>query len=225
VSPDRPGWAPPAPSADGFPEAVKLIVDNAAKAILVYGHQETVDSDRGARFSRFFVHIRGSLEPLLHALGLLPANTDATASEVLGDLERTLYLWIGTLGRSVAHGHSYRAFVAFQSRAECPRDEQDRPSRSIAAERSVAVNATNGIALEDLRVELENEPKRGRDIGPLNASGAPEASYQDAGCDLYSGSTTALEIGRPQDTSAPPVFRLVFWDRRGLRATSRTGQL
>ncbi|HPA50015.1 MAG TPA: metallophosphoesterase family protein [Thermoanaerobaculia bacterium] len=220
-----PAAALPDPTRDGFPEGVRLIVDRVPRALLVHGHQGTLDSDRGAWFSRFFVHIWGSLEPFVHALGLHPTNPAATASDVLGDFERTLYSWGKTHGRVLICGHSHRAYFASRSRAEQLRDEQDRLSRSPAPARSSARKSSTLKQLEGLRAELEDERKKGRDIGPLDAGGAPGAWYYNTGCGLYSNGVTAIEIERPAGAASQPVIRLVFWDRQGSKTTWNTGPL
>lgn len=214
--PGDPAGAAPNPSANGFPEGVRLLVDGKPRAILVHGHQGTVDSDRGAWFSRFFVHIWGSLEPLVHALGLHPTNPAATASKVMGDYERTLYAWGKARQVVVICGHSHRAYFASRSRADALR------AALGAAQGAGMMDAATKAHLEELRAELEDERRKGRDIGPIDD--APGAWYYNTGCGLYSSGITAIEVERP-DGNAAPVITLAFWDRGGARKQWGSGPL
>ncbi len=61
-------------------------------------------------------------------------------------------------------------------------------------------------------------------MGPIDPSGAPGTWYYNTGCGLYSTGITAIEVERPANP-APPVIRLVFWDRSGGKKPWGSGPL
>ena len=185
----------------GAPEAVKLRRNGRDLMLMVHGHQGSVDSDRDAWFSRFFVHIWRFLEPIAHALGWYPTNPAATECKVMGDYERAMYAWAKGAGAILVCGHSHRAYFASRSRADELRDEL----RAAIDGDGTSDDKTNGAGR---RKELADERSKGRDVGPLDAPGQLVPCYFNTGCCLYTTGITAIEI----DGAAEGRIRLVFWD-------------
>lgn len=98
-------------------EAIKL-GDNGGKVqiLLVHGHQGSVDSDKYAWFSRFFVRMFRGIEPPARLTGLYGTGA-APNSPIAKDFERTLYSWAKTNKVILICGHSHRAMFASKSYA------------------------------------------------------------------------------------------------------------
>jgi UDP-2,3-diacylglucosamine pyrophosphatase LpxH len=75
------------------PEAIKLKDNNGVtRVLLVHGHQGTIESDKFAWISRFWVRVFSFVEPFAKSLGLYSTST-STKSQITKDYERTLYQW------------------------------------------------------------------------------------------------------------------------------------
>jgi predicted phosphodiesterase len=181
----------------GVPEAVRLRRGGQSVALLIHGHQGSLDSDKGAWFSRFFVRIWRWIEPIFHLFGWYPTNPAATECKVMDDFERSMYDWAKHARAILVCGHSHRAYFGSRSRADV-----------IHEEIATAIAAGKGDkATVARRKELRDERRKGRDIGPLDANGQIVPCYFNSGCGLYTTGITAIEIEGAGDGE----IRLVFW--------------
>jgi UDP-2,3-diacylglucosamine pyrophosphatase LpxH len=99
-------------------EAAKLKDnDGNPRILLVHGHQGTIESDKFAWISRFWVRVFSFVEPFAKSIGLYSTST-ATKSQIAKDYERTLYQWAKGEKTMLICGHSHRAIFASKSRAE-----------------------------------------------------------------------------------------------------------
>jgi len=196
----------------GAPEAVILKREGRPVALMVHGHQGSIDSDKAAWFSRFFVHIWGSLiEPAAHAIGWYPTNPAATECRVMADFERSMYSWAKRAGAILICGHSHRAYFASRSRADVLRQSL---GSSFPVDGSKYADAGR-------RKELKDERRKGRDIGVLDDKGLVVPCYFNSGCGLYTTGLTAIEIDGVDDQ-----IRLVFWNTEdGTRKVRRHDDL
>ena len=196
-------------------EAIKLSdVNGEVHLLLVHGHQGSLDSDKYAWFSRFFMRIYSSIEFLMKNFGI-PGQTSATKSQVAKDFERTLYSWAKSRKVMLLCGHSHRAIFASISHAE----RLTQQITSLQAEnQSPLVQKNSRIKnleeIENLKGELENEKINGRVIDPVESGKPPLPCYFNCGCGLYTDGMTALEI--EDDT-----IRLVKWNKYHLSTPPR----
>lgn len=192
-------------------EAIKLQDgEGVDRILLVHGHQGTIESDKFSWFSRFFVRIFRSIEPITRLTGLYPVPS-STKSMIAKDFERTLYQW--ALDRKVLLfcGHTHRAIFASKSFGE-------RLNEDIAALKveNTRIDLTEQQKRENLRTmvekerQLEDEKEKGRVIEPIDPGGNPKPCYFNTGCGLYSDGITALDI---EDGHV----RLVKWERDTIR--------
>ncbi len=194
---DDPAAGPRSGSPPGVPEAVILKRDGTPMALLVHGHQGSIDSDKAAWFSRFFVHIWGWMEIVFHAFGWYPTNPAATACKVMGDFERSMYAWAKGARAILICGHSHRAYFGSRSRADVLHQGIQAATAAGKGDRSA----------EARRKELKDERRKGRDLGALDAKGHVVPCYFNSGCGLYTTGITAIEI----DGAGDGEIRLVFW--------------
>jgi hypothetical protein len=196
---DDPAAGPPSGRPPGVPEAVRLMRGGQPVALFVHGHQGSLDSDKAAWFSRFFVHIWRFIEPIAHAIGWYPTNPAATECKVMGDFERSMYAWAKHAHAILICGHSHRAYFASRSHADVLHEQLDAAARAgVAADPQVRAR----------RRELKDERRKGRDIGPLDERGRLVPCYFNSGCCLYTTGITAIELDGADDGT----IRLVFWD-------------
>lgn len=208
ASPPDPGAALSRPA--GAPEGVRLRRGGAPFALLVHGHQGSLDSDRYAWFSRFVVRgVFKPIEPLLARIGLY-RHPSATRSMVLAGYEQIFYAWARRARVLLVCGHSHRAIFASESWA-------DRLRETLFDRRRELAEATRAPRILELRWEisklereLDDERDKGRDVGQLDPAGPARPCYFNSGCGLYSNGVTALELGADR-------VRLVRWPRAGDR--------
>ena len=194
---DDPAAGRPTGPPPGVPEAVRLTRASQPVALFVHGHQGSLDSDKRAWFSRFFVRIWRSIEPIPHAFGWYPTNPAATECKVMGDFERSVYAWAKRARAILVCGHSHRAYFGSRSRADVIHEE-------IATETAAGKEDKTAAAR---RKELRDERRKGRDLGPLEADGHVVPCYFNSGCGLYTTGITAIEVEGAGDAE----IRLVFW--------------
>jgi UDP-2,3-diacylglucosamine pyrophosphatase LpxH len=204
-------------------EALKLKDSGGnIRFLLLHGHQGSIDADKFAWMSRFFVRLFKLVEPAAKRIGLY-GDPSATKSQVTQDYERTLYAWAKANRVILICGHTHRAIFASKSYAQ-------RLQERIAALRS---ENTAGRALQEtvrqniaeigvLQRRLRDEEKRDRVIAPVEPEGEPLPCYFNTGCGTYTDGLTALEISEAE-------IRLVKWNRNatgpGTRTVYNTGDL
>lgn len=188
-------------------EAIKLKDPRGnVQILLVHGHQGSIDSEKFAWFSRFFVRMFKGIEPVAAALGLY-GHTSATKSQVPKDYERILYSWAKANKVLFVCGHSHRAIFASRSYADQIQDD-------IAD--LVAENARRGIhkitriknlrKIKELESKLNDEKDKGRLIEIIDPGQDPLPNYFNTGCGLYTDGITTIEFDH--DT-----IRLVKWSK------------
>jgi UDP-2,3-diacylglucosamine pyrophosphatase LpxH len=185
-------------------EAIKMN-DRAGEAriLLVHGHQGTIDSDKYAWFSRFFVRIFKRIEPIAKFIGAY-GQTSATKSRIAKDYERTLYQWAKKEKVILICGHSHRAIFASKSYAEKIREEiTGLKSKSYFW---MPGRSENLRKIAELEMQLEDEKEKGRMIEPTDPGKDPLPCYFNTGCGLYTDGITAIEIDDDE-------IRLVKWNR------------
>lgn len=192
----------------GFPEAIKLATDDGPRALLVHGHQGSVDSDRNSWFSRFVVRgLFKPIEPVARFLGLYH-HPSATKSMVMDDYEAVMYDWARENKVLLICGHSHRAIFGSRSYAQILREEIDILRRKQKKQKGSADVLKLNEQIDRRRIDLEDERSKGRDIGLLDKKSAVVPCYFNDGCGLYSDGITAIEIEND-------VIRLVRWSRSG----------
>lgn len=188
-------------------EAIKLKDRRGVvRILLVHGHQGSIDSEKFAWFSRFFVRMFKGIEPVAAALGLY-GHTSATKSQVPKNYERILYSWAKTNMVMFICGHSHRAIFASRPYADQIQDQ-------IAD--LVAENAKRGIhkstrmknlrKIKELQSELDDEKEKGRLIETIDPGEDALPNYFNTGCGLYTDGITTIEIDH--DT-----ISLVKWNK------------
>jgi UDP-2,3-diacylglucosamine pyrophosphatase LpxH len=205
------GYRDPTKENGGQPsladEALKL-KDSSGKArlLLVHGHQGSIESDKFAWFSRFFVRLFKSIEPVVKLTGLY-GHSSATKSQVKKDFERTLYTWAKDNKVILMCGHSHRAIFASKSYAETRLDEiADLQAENAMSDTSRDTRRANYRKIAELQKQYEDEKEKGRVIEPTDPDGEPLPCYFNCGCGLYTDGVTAIEI-------ADGMIRLVKWDQ------------
>jgi UDP-2,3-diacylglucosamine pyrophosphatase LpxH len=189
-------------------EAIKLKdARGETRFLLVHGHQGSIDADKYAWMSRFFVRLFKLIEPAAIRLGVYRYRW-ATKSQITQDFERIMYRWAKANRVILVCGHSHRAIFASRSYAE-------RLTERIAALRAESADApatkgearANANVIARLKRHCQIEKKRGRVIVPVEAEGVqPLPCYFNSGCACYTDGITALEI-------CDPEIRLVKWYR------------
>ena len=189
-------------------EALRLeTIDGEAHLLLVHGHQGSLESDKFAWLSRFFVRLYRGVEPWLDLTGLFVTGS-STKSQVPKDFERTLYGWAKENKVLLICGHSHRAIFASKSHAE-------RLQEQISALQ--AENMMRGVhkktrqdnlqQIDNLQREYENEKEKGRVIEPVEVGiKDPLPCYFNSGCGLYTDGLTCIEI-------EDDLIRLVKWSK------------
>jgi UDP-2,3-diacylglucosamine pyrophosphatase LpxH len=176
-------------------------------ALLVHGHQGSVESDKNSWISRVGVRLFAKVESVASFLGLY-GHESATKSMVATDYERVMYRWAKRQKVMLFCGHSHRAIFAARSYYHQLREKAAELQRKILAgglddeeQRSVYRE------LEKTYQKIWEEQKRGRGIDPTESAGmSPKPCYFNTGCGLYRDGLTALEIADDQ-------VRLVKWPR------------
>ena len=176
-------------------EGIKLGDDGGkVQILLVHGHQGSVESDKYARFSRFFVRIFRGIEPLARLTGLYGTGA-APKSPIAKDFERTLYSWAKKTKVILICGHSHRAMFASKSYGETLLDkiaalEAANSSQGIPA----PTRQNNHRKIHQLQLQFEDEKDKGRLIDPVETEREPVPCYFNSGCGLYSDGLTCIEI-------------------------------
>lgn len=196
-------------------EAIKLRdVDGGVKILLVHGHQGSIDSDKYAWFSRFFVRIYRGIEPVFRWTGL-SGHGSATKSQVAKDFERVMYSWAKKNRVLLICGHSHRAIFASKSYGE---QLQEKIAELNAYNMRKGIHQTtregNFQKIEQLQREWEDERDKGRIIEPLEPGDTTVPCYFNSGCGLYSDGITVIEIDEDQ-------IRLVKWSKYSLFGNPR----
>ena len=205
------GYEDPAKASGRQPgiadEALKLKDGNGdPRLLLVHGHQGSVESEKYAWFSRFFVRLFKGIEPVARLTGLY-GHSSATKSQVTKDYERTLYAWAKKNQVILMCGHSHRAIFASRSYADVLLD------RIAALQAENTMSRTRETTRKDnyreiarLERDYEDEKEKGRVIEPPDPDGDPLPCYFNSGCGLYTDGVTMIEM-------ADGEIRLVKWDR------------
>ncbi len=194
-------------------EALRLKDVNGNEAILlVHGHQGSIDADKFAWFSRFFVRMYKGIEPVAKLAGLF-GHSSATKSSVAHDYERTYYGWAKDRKALVICGHSHRAIFASKSYADQLRDKiaELKAKNSMRGVR-LTTKLKNLREIDRLEREWEDERDKGRVIELGSSNEDPVPCYFNSGCGLFSDGITNLEIDGDQ-------IRLVKWHRQPLGAS------
>ncbi len=197
-------------------EAIKLR-DMAGKVrfLLVHGHQGSLDSDKYAWFSKFFVRLYGGIEPILKYTGLFRAGS-ATKSSIARNYERILYTWARQKRAILICGHSHRAIFASRTFAEQLEDEIAERMTRAQGDLTPAARTRLLREIEQREAELADERQKGREIEPLEDSSRPRPNYFNTGCGLYTDGITAIEITGDE-------IRLVKWNAKWSKVV-RSGQ-
>lgn len=188
-------------------EAIKLKdVNNGTHILLVHGHQGSIDSEKYAWFSRFFVRLYRGIEPVVRRTGLL-GHGSATKSQVIADYERTMYTWAKNSKVLLICGHSHRAIFASRSYAEKIRDEiAELSAYNMRRGIHQSTRQRNMGKIEQLERKWEDERDKGRVIEAVDPGKEPLPCYFNSGCGLYTDGITALEIDDDN-------IRLVKWSK------------
>ncbi len=176
-------------------EAIRL-GDNGGKVqiLLVHGHQGSVDSDKYAWFSRFFVRIFRGIEPLARLTGLYRTGA-APKSPIAKDFERTLYSWAKKNKVMLICGHSHRAMFASKSYAETILDKMAELDAANSSQRtSIATRRANRRQIQHYQLQFDDEKEKGRVSDPVETEQEPVPCYFNSGCGLYSDGLTCIEI-------------------------------
>jgi UDP-2,3-diacylglucosamine pyrophosphatase LpxH len=194
-------------------EAIKLRDGNGkVRFLLVHGHQGSLDSDKYAWFSKFFVRLYGGIEPILKFTGLFRAGA-ATKSSIARDYERILYTWARQKRIILICGHSHRALFASRTFAEQLEDEIAERVTRAQADLPPATRKRLLREIEQREADLADERQKGREIDPLEPNARPRPNYFNTGCALYTDGVTAIEI---DDDS----IRLVKWSAKWSKMVS-----
>jgi UDP-2,3-diacylglucosamine pyrophosphatase LpxH len=188
-------------------EVLKLKDGNGdQRLLLVHGHQGSIESDKYAWFSRFFVRLFKGIEPIAKLSGLY-GHSSATKSQVTKDYERTLYAWAKRNRVILICGHSHRAIFASKSYADMLLDKiaELRAENTMSRTRkSTRRDIYRKIAR--LEKQWEDEKEKGRVIEPPDPGAEPLPCYFNCGCGLYTDGITTIEI-------ADDEIKLVKWGR------------
>ncbi len=190
-------------------EAVKIHVSGQLPEILVtHGHQGSTESDKFSWYSRIFVRMFKTIEPIAKWFHLY-GHPSAPKSQIVKEYERILYQWAKKERKILICGHSHRAIFAARSYADQLREQiaslqadnlMNRENRQILEE--------NLKKIELLREKLMEEKDKGRDIDRCEKNGDPLPIYFNTGCALYTDGLTCIELNQKN-------IRLVKWARDG----------
>lgn len=196
-------------------EAIKLQDgDDGVHILLVHGHQGSIDSEKYAWFSRFFVRLYRGIEPAIRWTGL-GGHGSATKSQVAKDYERVMYSWAKKNRVMLICGHSHRAIFASKSYGEQLQEEiAELNAYNMRRGIHQTTRQNNFQKIEQLQREWEDEREKGRIIEPLDPGQSPVPCYFNSGCGLYSDGITVIEI--EEDT-----IRLVKWSKYSLIGNPR----
>ena len=196
-------------AAQGVPEAVKLADPGGRPfALLVHGHQGSLDSDRNSWISRFLVRgIWKTIEPLAARLRLY-GHPSATKSMVVHDYEHVMYAWAKEKKVILICGHSHRAVCGSRPFSEELRNQIETIKINLRMPNTTAkqIDALKR-ELVDVQSQLDDEDDKGRDIGSLDTERALVPCYYNSGCGLYEDGNTAIELEGDD-------LRLVKWSNR-----------
>ena len=197
-------------------EALKLKDSSGnIRFLLVHGHQGSLDADKLAWMSRFFVRLFKLVEPAAKRIGLY-GDPSATKSQITQDYERTLYQWAKAHRVILICGHTHRAIFASKSHAERLQERIAALRSENAAGRALQETVRQNVdEIVELRGRLRDEKKRDRVIVPVEEEGEPLPCYFNTGCGTYTDGLTALEI-------CDPEIRLVKWNRNAAGPATRT---
>lgn len=192
-------------------EALKLqTVDGEEHLLLVHGHQGSLESDKFAWLSRFFVRLYRGVEPWVRLTGLFVAGS-STKSQVPKDFERTLYGWAKEQKVLLICGHSHRSIFASKSHAERLQEQISalQAENMMRGVRKVT-RQENLQQIDTLQRAYEDEKEKGRVIEPVEAGIVePLPCYFNSGCGLYTDGLTCIEID-------DDFIRLVKWSNYSL---------
>jgi UDP-2,3-diacylglucosamine pyrophosphatase LpxH len=188
-------------------EALKLKDGNGdVRLLLVHGHQGSIESDKYAWFSRFFVRLFKAVEPVAKLTGLY-GHGSATKSQVTKDYERTLYAWAKSNKVILMCGHSHRAIFASKSYADMLLDKiAELRAKNAMRGTHRSTRRDNYRKIARLEREYEDEKEKGRAIEPPDPDAEPLPCYFNCGCGLYTDGITTIEI-------ADDEIKLVKWER------------
>jgi UDP-2,3-diacylglucosamine pyrophosphatase LpxH len=188
-------------------EALKLKdSDGNPRLLLVHGHQGTIESDKFARISRFWVRVFSFVEPFAKSIGLYSTST-STKSQIAKDYERTLYQWAKGKKIMLICGHSHRAIFASMSRAEKISEEiANFEVENSKSRTSYGKRLENKRKIIELTNELDDEKSKGRLIESTDPGKEPLPCYFNTGCGVYSDGLTTIEIEND-------FIRLAKWNR------------
>ena len=164
-------------------EAIKLRDSSGnTRFLLVHGHQGSIDADKYAWMSRFFVRLFKLVEPAAKLVGLY-GHSSATKSQIPKDYERTMYSWAKAHKAILICGHTHRAMFASKSHAErlIARITELR-SENVDGRAPKAIVRENINEIVRLRRQWRDEEKRGRVIEPVERAGEPLPCYFNTGC-------------------------------------------
>jgi UDP-2,3-diacylglucosamine pyrophosphatase LpxH len=188
-------------------EAIKLEDQSGtARILLLHGHQGSVEADKYAWFSRFFVRLFRGIEPVATSTGIY-THPSATKSQVVRDFERTLYQWARQNQVILICGHSHRAIFASKSYADKLRDKIAE-LKVLVSMGSTRASTKRRLLVEIDRLERlwEAEKEKGRVIEPTETDREPLPCYFNSGCGLYTDGITTTEIDDDE-------IRLVKWNK------------
>ncbi|NQT24956.1 metallophosphoesterase family protein [candidate division KSB1 bacterium] len=189
-APSDPGKNNP-PVTVAASEAIKFEDSNGRPcALLVHGHQGSLDADKCKWFSRFVVRLYRYVEPVARKFGFKVTGKMLKAS-IVKDYEHILYGWAKKHRVILLCGHSHRAIFASES-------YYDRLRKKLKFTKS-------DDERESINLAIKKEQKNKRDILTIDPSGDPLPCYFNTGCGIYSDGLTTLEI--ENDT-----IRLIKWE-------------
>lgn len=188
-------------------EAVKLKdVGGDVRILLLHGHQGSIDSEKYAWFSRFFVRLYRGIEPIVRRTGL-GGHGSATKSQVALDYERVMYTWAKKNKVMLICGHSHRAIFASRSYGEQLQAEiAELNAYNMRRGIRQTTRESNLKKIDFLQREWEDEQEKGRIIDPVDPGSDPLPCYFNSGCGLYTDGITTIEF---EDDN----LRLVKWSK------------
>lgn len=195
-------------------EALKLRDGNGREvALLVHGHQGSVESDKNSWISRAGVRVFAKVESVAKFFGLY-GHKSATKSMIATDYERIMYEWAKSNKVMLFCGHSHRAMFAAKSHYEALRQRAgELQTKLLQGGLDEKEEKSIRKELQDVFSDIWEEERKGRTMEPTEGAGTPKPCYFNTGCGLYSDGLTAIEI---YDDN----LRLVRWSR-DMTAASR----
>jgi UDP-2,3-diacylglucosamine pyrophosphatase LpxH len=192
---------------NGAVEALKMKdKDGNTKILVIHGHQGSKESDKTSWFSRFFVRLYRSVEPLAKSVGIT-AHPEATKSQIVTNYEQIFYSWAKKQKTIIICGHSHRAIFASESYLDKINYEIQQLQTEIYENRKDKKKVKKLLRQLNKWVRRKNkEELRNRDIDPVEPDAEPLPCYFNTGCGLYSNGITAIEM-------ATDTIRLVKWHR------------